>query len=138
VLILKAAISNYTGGFIDALPTLAGVAGVNTANRKAYFDANIISNLTAADSLTIVNHVKDPIAVDIPDSVDLLENKKSLLEVAGVTDVVVASLKLLKYDHDTLSAALEMKAAEESYLDVATAMETIDDAIQNAIDLFSS
>jgi hypothetical protein len=119
-------------------PFPLGVSNVNLANRKAYLDSLLISNQSVANSFTIVNYVTDVLAVDIPDSVKVLESKKELLVGAGLGDFTVGRLQLLKYDHETLSAALEAKAAPETHGEADEAVMTIDDSIKEGIADFSS
>ncbi|PVH87465.1 hypothetical protein DL98DRAFT_525511 [Cadophora sp. DSE1049] len=138
VLALKSAIQSYTGGLLTATPILGGVTAVHLANRKAYTDALLIPNATLADSQIIVDFVSDTLAKHIPESVDILEGKKSLFEKDQLEGTVLGSLELLKYDHDTLSAALVEKVDPRVLPQAKVAVKVIDDALDGGIATFSS
>ncbi|CZS89239.1 uncharacterized protein RAG0_00642 [Rhynchosporium agropyri] len=138
VLSLKASIESYTGGLLTATPVLGGITAVHLANRKAYADALIISNASLADSQIIVDFVSDTLAKHIPDSVEILESKKALFKKDQLEGTVVESLKLLKYDHDTLSAALVKKIDPKVLPQAAVAVKVIDDALAKGIVTFST
>ncbi|KAH6723298.1 hydrophobic surface binding protein A-domain-containing protein [Leptodontidium sp. MPI-SDFR-AT-0119] len=138
VLSLKSSIENYTGGLLTATPILGGITAVHLANRKAYTDALIIHKATLSDSKIIVDFVSDTLAKHIPQSVDILESKKELFEKDQLEGTVVGSLKLLKYDHDTLSAALVEKVDPAVLPQAKVAVEVIDDALDSGIATFSS
>lgn len=75
--------------------------------------------------------------IDIPNSVDVLESKKPLFQASFQDPVILAGLQLLKYDHDTFSAALMNKTTGDQVQGNAV-VKKIDDALQNGIDFFSS
>lgn len=68
----------------------------------------------------------------------MLKGKKDLLIESGLKVPVLASLQLLKSDHETYSAQLESKIAPETLSEAETAVKKIDDAIQAEITDFSS
>jgi hypothetical protein len=138
VIVLHSAIDNYTGGLITAAPILLAITGVHLANRKTYNDAQVIGNATVAESQAILDYVSDPIAVDIPKTAEATRSKKALFVADGIEGTVLSSLQLLKDDHDTLSAALEKKVAPSLLAEAAVPVKVIDDALQSAIDDFSS
>ncbi|KAL2070593.1 hypothetical protein VTL71DRAFT_13619 [Oculimacula yallundae] len=138
VLSLKSSIEKYTGGLLTATPILGGVTAVHLANRKAYTDALIVPNATLADSKIIVDFVNENLAKHIPESVEILESKKALFEKDQLEGTVLGSLKLLKYDHDTLSAALVKKVAPEVLPQAAVGVRVIDDALDEGIATFST
>lgn len=82
--------------------------------------------------------MSDTLAKHIPQSVDILESKKELFEKDQLEGTVVGSLKLLKYDHDTLSAALVEKVDPAVLPQAKVAVEVIDDALDSGIATFSS
>lgn len=76
--------------------------------------------------------------VDIPASVQVLKEKREYFSEGDLTTIVLAGLKLLKYDHDTFSAALVAKIAEDVVPRADVVVKVIDDALQSGIDYFSS
>jgi hypothetical protein len=138
VLALKATIQNYTTGILPATPILFAISNVNTANRKCYLDSMLIGNQTVADSFTLVDYVRDTLAYDIPDTVKVLEGKKKQFKESGLDGAVVGSLELLKYDHESFSAALESKIAEEAKKEADYVVKVIDDSLTEGIAEFSS
>jgi hypothetical protein len=135
---LTASIDAYQGGVLSGTPIVADILAIHLANRKGYLDANLASPFSTEDSDAIVKFTADTVSVDIPASVKLLESKKALFAASGLTSFVETSLQALKSDHDTFSAALESKLAAESLPAGAVAVKVIDDALQEAIDEFSS
>ena len=140
---LEAHVSSYnTGSFptslVNGVPILVDVVDIHVSNRKGYLDAITASTFSNADSLTIVAAVEDTVAVDIPNAVTELKSKKQNFDAAGLTAIVIASLELLKYDHDTFSAAVVQKLT----LDPATLAEAnagvavIHDALVDGISYF--
>lgn len=78
--------------------------------------------------------------ISIPNATRNLKTKAPAFKEGGLTPVVVASLKLLLYDHDSFSAAVLAKAdrgvGEAKVKEGEAAVENIHDAIQDAIDFF--
>ncbi|CAD0015988.1 unnamed protein product [Aureobasidium pullulans] len=133
---LTASIKAYDGGLIKELPIGADITAIHIANRKGFLDANLRATpFNAADSTAIVEYTASSVGVDIPASVDVLKAKYDVFESQKV--VILAGLKLLKNDHDTFSAALVAKITADKEHGVA-AVAVIDDALQSAIDLYSS
>ncbi|KAH7354917.1 hydrophobic surface binding protein A-domain-containing protein [Rhexocercosporidium sp. MPI-PUGE-AT-0058] len=138
VLSLKSSIQDYSGGLLSATPILGGITAVHLANRKAYTDALLIPNATPSDSQIIVDFVSETLAKHIPESVEILESKKELFEKDQLEGTVVGSLRLLKYDHDTLSAALVEKVDPAVLPQATVAVKVIDDALDMGIATFST
>ncbi len=97
-----------------------------------------ISNQSVPDSLTIINYVNATLVHDIPAGVDALKAKKKQFVDVGLTDVVISSLGLLKYDHGSFSAVLSSKAAPETQEYAAYVVKVIDDAIVSGIQDFET
>jgi len=138
VLVLTKDVKAYQGGLLSSTPISVDIITIHLANRKGYADANLVEPFGPADSEAIVKYTTNTVAVDIPASVDATIAKKQQFVDAGIEDVVLAGIKLLKEDHDTFSAALENKLAADSLPAGAAAVAVIDDALQHAIDVFSS
>ncbi|THW34276.1 hypothetical protein D6D22_08694 [Aureobasidium pullulans] len=130
------ALTAYKGGLVNELPIGADIAAIHIANRKGYADANLrASPFNAADSTAIVEYTANSVGVDIPASVEVLKSKYDTFVDQKI--VILAGLKLLKNDYDTFSAALVSKISADQTNGLA-AVAVIDDALQSAIDLYSS
>jgi hypothetical protein len=135
---LHASTTDWDGGIPGLVPITAGIAAVHVANRKAYADALLAPQFDSADSNTIVNFLFATVVVDIPSAVQETIARKPQFAADGQTAVVESSLKLLKNDHDTLSAILLEKTSANAVARAGTAVKIIDDAIQSGIDAFAS
>lgn len=100
VLVLKAAISDYIGGVLDATPILLGITDVHLANRKTYYDSFIIGNQSVEDSKTIIDYVSNPIAIDSMKFPERL--------VSHIDQVLILHIQSSKHsrDHQEQEAAL--------------------------------
>lgn len=78
-------------------------------------------------------------AIDIPASVKALKAKKPQFVEASLVPVVVASLKLLKDDHDTFSATVEAKLTANATVTAQgeAGVAVIDVALADGIAYFS-
>ncbi|GAB7352057.1 hypothetical protein MBLNU459_g2565t2 [Dothideomycetes sp. NU459] len=143
---LTANVETYNGGafptgLIDSTPILLDVIAIHIANRKGYADALLSPTLSASDSTAVVEFVVDTVGVDIPAGVAVLKAKKAAFEAAGLDGTVVASLTLLKSDHDSFSAALEQKLTTPDPAEAAAAtgvVAKIDQALADGIAYYSS
>ncbi|KAH8678793.1 hydrophobic surface binding protein A-domain-containing protein [Tricladium varicosporioides] len=138
VKVLTSSIQRYSGGVFEATPILAAITAVHLSNRKAYTDSRFISSQSLDDSQTLVSYVSNTLAKTIPACVDTLESKKKEFGNSGLNSIVVGSLKLLKNDHETLSAALTSKLDLAILLEASVAVAIIDDAIKGGIAYFST
>lgn len=138
VLALTSSVNSYQGGLLSSTPIAADIAAIHVANRKGYADANLAAPFDSADSNAIATYTANTVAVDIPVSVDATIAKKQQFVDAGIQGTVFAGVQLLKEDHDTFSAALEEKLSADSLPVAEKAVKTIDDALQRAVDAFSS
>jgi hypothetical protein len=136
---LDAAVETYPGGIVQATPILVAFSAVHVANRKTFGTCQVIKNLTASDSYTIIDYVTKTLAVDIPTGIKALESKKELIEKSNLQESVVSSLDLLKYDHESLSQCLAKKESQEQDVQLKTyvVVKEIDDAIKSGISYFS-
>lgn len=104
-------------------------------------DANLAPQFNEEDTRRIFDTVVETVGVSIPDDVQVLISKKANFEESGLVPVVLASLKLLINDHDTFSEAVQAKAFKgdvELNAEGQEAVDSIHDAIQNGIDVYSS
>lgn len=136
---LTTAIDFYPGGIVEATGVLTAFGAVHAANRKCFATCEIIKNLTASDSYTIIKYVTATLAVDIPAGIKALEAKKEKFVEANLKAQVVSSLDLLKYDHESLSQVLAKKESQEQDVQLKTyvMVKDIDDAIKGGITAFS-
>lgn len=135
---LTASLEAYNGSAIQALPIGSDILAIHLANRKGYADALLIAPQDSADSNAIIDYTFQSVGIDIPHSVDVLKSKKQDFEAAGMTDIVLGGLELLKNDHDTFSAALLNKTSPDTTARGAVVVKIIDDALQSGIDDYSS
>ena len=146
VLANQAATSAYQGGniattLIQGTPVIGTVGAIHIANRKGFLDAQLSPKFDEADTQRIFQHVVDTVGESIPADVQVLISKKPQFASSGLTEVVIASLKLLLNDHDTFSAAVTAKAYMGNPALIAegtVVVAKIHDAIQNGIDVYSA
>ncbi|RMZ92492.1 hypothetical protein DV736_g264, partial [Chaetothyriales sp. CBS 134916] len=123
------------GGFgaslINGLPVAVGVLKIHVANRKAYIDALISPHLEEGPSLKVVDAVEGSVAVSIPAAVSALIEKKAEFSSAGLRYVVLVTLKVLKYDHDSLSNTVKpkLRGPAKVVLRGDAGVKAVDDAI---------
>jgi len=119
----------------------ATVAAIHLANRKGFVDANLAPQFNEADTRKIFNTVVDTVGESIPADIDVLISKYDNFKDSGLAPVVLSGLKLLIYDHDTFSAAVEAKAYMGNAALTAEGVAVvakIHDAIQRGIDVYSA
>lgn len=135
---LTASLNAYNGGLLNETSILDDIAAIEVANRKGYADANLrLAPFSASDAKAIVDYTIASVGVDIPNSVQVLETKKSLFAAEGQQGLILSGLELLKYDHDSFSAVLlEKTPTDEAAGDAVVAK--INDALQGGIDDYSS
>lgn len=79
--------------------------------------------------------------LSIPAATDKLRDKATAFKESGLTLAVIASLKLLLYDHDTFSAAVLLKAnrgvGEAKTAEGVEAVMNIHNAIEDAIAFYA-
>lgn len=127
----------YQGGVLSQTPIVGDFLEIEVANRKGYADANLASPFSPSDSTALVNDVIATVGITIPQSIQTLKSKKPLFEAAGEDGVIVSTLKVLLYDHDTFSAAVGAKLTADQAAAIAVVAE-IHNSIQSGIDYFSS
>ncbi|KAL3419447.1 hypothetical protein PVAG01_09669 [Phlyctema vagabunda] len=138
VLSLTGHLQTYQGGLLGSAPILADITAIHLANRKGLLDANIATPANSVDSNRVVDYTFATVGVDIPNSVEVLKGKKAAFDAAGLTTLVEAGLVLLKYDHDTFSAALLAKISSDALPRGQVVVKQIDDALQNGLDYYAS
>lgn len=90
---------------------------------------------------SLITHTDSPIVnISIPTSIEHLKAKAPAFKEGGLTITVIASLKLLLYDHDTFSAATLAKMSPQVPADKAAegneAVANIHNAIEGGIEFF--
>ena len=109
VLNLTSAVTAYQGGIQQASPVFSASLAVHAVNRRGYADAVSSTPFSAADSQRIADAVTSTVAISIPASVKVLEAKKPLFDAAEISSLVLSTIELLKYDHESFSAATAAK-----------------------------
>jgi hypothetical protein len=163
VLSLDATVQLFQGSvfptsLVDGTPVLLGVADIHFVNRAGFRHAIAATPFTIEDTRDVIDTVVSTgtlmlsflprdaaltsIAVNgsIPASIEHLKAKAPAFEEGGLTITVVASLKLLIYDHDTFSAAVLAKSdqgvGEAEIKKGEDAVANIHNAIQSGITFF--
>lgn len=135
---LRQHVAAYDGSLLSASPLLGDFVEITVANRAGFLNANLKpAPFNAADSTRIVEFVIESVGESIPAAVDETVAKKELFESNGQGELIVGSLKVLLYEHDTFSAALQKKISADQVRAQAV-VDKIHDAIQGGIDAFSS
>ncbi|RMZ84800.1 hypothetical protein DV737_g916, partial [Chaetothyriales sp. CBS 132003] len=133
------AAGGFGAGLVNGLPLALGVWKIHVANRKAYVDALISPHLEVEPSVNVVDAVESSVAVSIPAAIKALIDKKAELSSAGLRYVVWVTLKVLKYDHDSLSNTVKpkLKGPTETVFRGDAGVKAVDDAIDEGIIVFS-
>ncbi|KAH7385583.1 hydrophobic surface binding protein A-domain-containing protein [Phaeosphaeria sp. MPI-PUGE-AT-0046c] len=147
VLALDSTIQSFQGSplptsLIEGTPVLLGVAEIHKVNRVGFFHAITALPFNKVDSEDVIDAVVDTVNVSIPASIEHLKAKAPAFREGGLTVTVVASLKLLLYDHDTFSAATLAKfdpgVAPAKAAEGNEAVAKIHDAIAGGIAFFEA
>lgn len=145
VLGLTSAVDAFPGANLltlaaNGILVLADVADIHVVNRKGYVDALGAPDLDATQSKEIVDHTVATVGDSIPAGVVALKGKKQAFVDAGLVATVVASLELLKSDHESFSAALisKLNGSAETEAEGLAVVAKIDQALQDGINDFSS
>lgn len=99
----------YQGGINQSIPVFDASTYIHSVNRAGFALATASAPFSQPDSQRIVAHTNNTVAVSIPNGVTILEAKKPLFDAAQLSSIVGAYVKLLRYDHDTFSAAIGAK-----------------------------
>ncbi|KAF2769189.1 hypothetical protein EJ03DRAFT_99714 [Teratosphaeria nubilosa] len=135
---LRKDLRNYQGGALSETPIGVDLVGIHDANRKSHANINDrTESFSQAESNAIVKYLQQTIAKDMPASVAELMAEKPLFQSSGQDALLVASLKSLQYDHDTLSAAIG-KLLTGNQEDAYNMALSIHNAIQHGIDHFGN
>ncbi|KAI8941490.1 hypothetical protein NX059_002707 [Plenodomus lindquistii] len=147
VLDLYPATAAFQGGpipttLVQGAPVLAGVAEIHKVNRAGFRHALLAKPFTVQETQDIIDTVVNTVNLSIPFASQLLIDKEPVFKESGLTPVVIASLKLLLYDHDTFSAAVLAKSnqgvGEAKIKEGEDAVANIHNAIQKAIDFYAA
>lgn len=107
---LTSALTSYAGGINASLPVFAASLEIHRVNRAGFAaNAGVAGPLSPADSDAVAQRVQDTVAVSIPEATKVLEAKKGLFDEAEISSLVLGTINLLKYDHETFSAGVGEK-----------------------------
>ncbi|KAF2849611.1 hypothetical protein T440DRAFT_533080 [Plenodomus tracheiphilus IPT5] len=146
VLALDATVQSFNGGpFLTALvegaPVLAGVAEIHRVNRAGFRHALAALPFSVQDSNNVIDTVVATVNKSIPAATRHLKAKEPAFKESRLGAVVIASLTLLLYDHDTFSAAVLAKSnlgiGEAKIKEGTEAVANIHNAIQDAINSYT-
>ncbi|EDU48190.1 cell wall galactomannoprotein [Pyrenophora tritici-repentis] len=103
-------LQEYTGGFtptaiVEDVKTLAGFAKIHSANRQGFRRATFAAQFSVEETVKFIDTVVATVNISIPISTQHLRAKKQVYKENGSRSVVVATLALLLYDHDTFTVA---------------------------------
>jgi hypothetical protein len=163
VLSLDATVQSFQGSpfptsLVDGTPVLLGVADIHFVNRAGFRHALAASPFTVEDTKDVIDTVvstgasftcpsfcsmaltSNAVNVSIPASIEHLKAKAPAFKEGDLTITVIASLKLLIYDHDTFSAAVLAKSnqgvGDAEITKGEDAVANIHNAIQSGITFF--
>ncbi|KAH7341203.1 hydrophobic surface binding protein A-domain-containing protein [Pyrenochaeta sp. MPI-SDFR-AT-0127] len=147
VLALDATVRAYNGSpfptsIVDGTPVLLGVAEIHRVNRAGFRHALAALPFSVEDSVQVIDTVVSTVNVSIPAATTHLKEKVAAFKEGLLTPVVIASLALLLYDHDTFSAATLAKISpnvgQEKTEQGANAVANIHNVIQDAIVFYTA
>lgn len=135
---LQSHVAAYDGSPLSEVPFVGDFLEITIANRAGYTNANLKpAAFNATDSERIVQYVIDTVGITIPAAVQETVAKKSLFEQGESSGLIVGSLQVLLYEHDTFSAALQQKISADQ-VQAQGVVDKIHSAIQSGIDAFSA
>ncbi|KAI4689671.1 uncharacterized protein J4E88_003026 [Alternaria novae-zelandiae] len=111
VLELDQKVQAFQGGsfetaFVEGKEVLAGVAKIHEVNREGFRRATLaLPPFSIKDTTDLINTVVATVNTSIPNATKHLQEKEPVFKANGFSAVVIASLALLEFDHDTFSAA---------------------------------
>ncbi|KAI5367929.1 Putative Cell wall mannoprotein [Septoria linicola] len=135
---LRKHVAAYNGELLSATPLVGDFTAIHLANRAGFLNANLRrTKFTAREPTAIVQTVIDTVGVSIPAAVEETKAKKPLFDQAGLSPVILGTLKVLLDDHDTFSAAVS-KDLSADLVRAQAVVDKIHNAIQSGIDFFSA
>ncbi|KAH6846418.1 hydrophobic surface binding protein A-domain-containing protein [Alternaria alternata] len=111
VLELDATVQAFQGGsfetaIVEGKEVLAGVAKIHAVNREGFRRATLaLPPFSVEDTIKFIDTVVATVDVSIPNATKHLREKEPVFKANGFSAIVIASLALLEFDHDTFSAA---------------------------------
>ncbi|GAB7363569.1 hypothetical protein MBLNU230_g3836t1 [Neophaeotheca triangularis] len=129
---LTAQTEAYNGGILQSKPVFTAAIDIHDINRQGFADAKASKRFTSEESKRIVQNVQDTVGVSIPAGLEVLKGKKDLFDEAELSSLVFSSINLLKYDHETFSAAVGAKLSLDQAPQALVATGKIDAALQAA------
>lgn len=161
VLELDAIVQNYTGGstqttFVEDKKVLSGVGKIHDVNRQGFHRAIFAKPFSVEDTVRFIDTVVatgmsmssteshysteltlEIVNITIPNSIQNIRAKKPIFKETDSRKIVIASLVLLLYDHDTFSASaaknFNPRTPRKSLEQGTEAAENIHDVIQDAL-----
>jgi hypothetical protein len=136
---LTTQVNLYTGGIIGAIPQLTALTAVYASLFKGVIDTGLLPDtVSESDAFAMIDHVNKTLAVDNPIAVKTLESKKDLYTTAGLDDLMVGALGLLKVGHESFTANVLKRTPEDLVQPAKEVALVISNALQDGIDEFEA
>ncbi|KAF7855404.1 hypothetical protein EAF04_010147 [Stromatinia cepivora] len=135
---LTTTLNSCNSKILDAGPIALKFAAIHASNSKAYIHAKLAAPANSFDSNRIVEFTFSNVGVEAPKAIQVLKTKKEDFSKVDLSKIVLGGLKLLKHDHDRLSAALVAKLTPDCVVRANELVSVIDKVLQDGIDYFSS
>ncbi|KAF5877709.1 putative hydrophobic surface binding protein a protein [Botrytis fragariae] len=133
---LTTAVDNYNGGFFNLLTVSSTESTLETSIKNAAKDAANTSQLSSADSNSVLDEINHLIP-DIQEALNALVAKKSTFANAGVASTVESDLANLKQETDAFGKNLLAISSSDVEPKLSAALSTIDNDFTNAQTAFS-
>jgi len=128
-------VNNYNCGVSGAIPITNAESTLDNSTKQGTSDAKATSQLSSADSNSIIAAIKDLIP-DIETSLQAVESKKSQFAAAGLTSTVQHDLSTLKSDTADFTNALITIASTDVLSEANSEKAIIDNDFQATINDF--
>lgn len=136
---LTAQVNLYTGGLVGATPQLTALTAVYTSLFKGVIDTGLLPDpISESDAFALIDYVNKTLAVDNPIAVKALESKKDLYTAAGLDELLVGVLGLLKVGHESFTANVLKRTPEDAVQPAKEVALVISNALQDGIDEFEA
>jgi hypothetical protein len=111
---------------------------IHTASLALYATVQAVeSNFSTAESAYIVSVMEETLVVDILKALNLIRQRKHFINAMGQSQDMLDDLNILLGDHLNLSVELSQWLAPSQNTAATTAFNTITDAIEDTINLYS-
>jgi hypothetical protein len=129
----------YTGGILGATPQLTALTAVYASLFKGVIDTGLVPDtVSESEAFALIDHVNKTLVVDNLIAVKTLESKKDLYTAAGLDELLVGALGLLKVGHESFTTNVLKRAPEDAVQPAKEVALVISNALQDGIDEFEA